>query len=238
MALSDDAPERTSRPSVYAGSGDATHSIPVRDELDRFIEAVRAVGLLGDADAAEIARCRSEVRDSKELTARHQFLRAYYGAAGDGARSAARMHADRYFGYLEDDAMTAKKLLARLVSLCPEVGDAQIDRVGSAEDGQLVVRSGEVAIAIYDDAQLSEDTDELDIRELERPNEMVTVRGIVRAINALLARGEVRKRLIALKAAEGWETYVGLGVHDAVDLLIGGWLEDEATEDVMELGAW
>jgi hypothetical protein len=67
---------------------------------------------------------------------------------------------------------------------------------------------------------------------------MVTVRGLVRGVNVLLGRRDVRERLVPLRSDVMREVYVALPLTEAIDLARSGWLEEESAEDVMELGGW
>ena len=76
------------------------------------------------------------------------------------------------------------------------------------------------------------------LRSSGQPSAMVTVRGLVRGVNVLLGRRDVRERLIPLRSDVMREVYVALPLTEAIELARAGWLEEENAEDVMELGGW
>jgi hypothetical protein len=213
------------------------------DEEDRqFLGALQRCGLLGELGSDELLRLASEVESTEEESRRVDLLQIYYDASGDSDASKRRREQDRFLVQRVGDPATAASLVARLAQLAPELGAVRLERIGGG-DGPLVLRAGEHFSAVLDDYEEETDTDELDARELEVRRKrtgppMVTVRGLVRALNVLLDRHGVRDRLIALRGDEHREVYVGLGVSEAIQLGQGGLLDDEDTEDVMELGAW
>ena len=124
--------------------------------------------------------------------------------------------------------------------LTPELGTVELDRIGGG-DGPLVLKAGEHFSAVLDDYDEETDTEEYDLSEAaqhQRGVTMVTVRGLVRALNVLLDRHDVRERLVSLRGDDEREVYVALGVAEAAQLARAGFLEDENAEDMMELAAW
>lgn len=241
--------EESSSPSEAAGDPPARKSISAErlavqllDEDDRvFLDALRAVRLLGELDAEELLRVASEVPEGADEDARRAtLLELYYDAAGDSGASARRRRADRFFMQRVGEPATAAGLVARLVELTPELPEVGLERIGG-QDGPLVVRAGEHVVAVLDDDEEDLESGEFDLAEGERPESgvpMVTVRGLVRALNVLLDRHGVRERLVSLCGDEAREVYVGLGVGEAMQLVRAGYLEDDDAEEVMELGAW
>jgi hypothetical protein len=212
------------------------------DEEDReFLEALQRCGLLNELKSEELLRLASEVESTDEEIRRVDLLHIYYEASGDEAASKRRREQDRFLVQRVGDPATAASLVARLAQLAPELGAVRLERIGGG-DGPLVLRAGEHFSAVLDDYEEESDTDELDLKAVQQRERkgppMVTVRGLVRALNVLLDRHGVRDRLIALRGDEHREVYVGLGVSEAIQLGQAGMLDDEDTEDVMELGAW
>lgn len=226
--------EESAPRAVRSGSGIDAARLAARllEHEDRaFLDALREAGLMGEVDAEELLRLASEASegDSEERCA--TMLELYYTAGGDPSVSARRRRADRFFMHRVDQAATAVSLVARLVELVPEIGNARLERIGGAA-GPLVLRSGDYVAAVDDD-----EDDELPDRR-EDGVETVSVRGIVRALNVLLERHGVRERLIALRGDGEREMYAALGVRQALQLARAGCLEDRDAEDVLELGAW
>jgi hypothetical protein len=211
------------------------------DEEDRvFLEAMQKAGLLAELDEEELLRVASEVESTDEESRRVEMLELYYSAAANGEASARRVGADRFFLQRVGAPATAASLVARLAALLPELGAVELERIGGG-DGPLVVRAGEHFSAVLDDYEEETDTGEFDVAESEQRKgavPMVTVRGLVRAMNVLLDRHDVRERLVSLRGDEEREIYVALGVSEAILLARGGYLEDDDAEEVMDLGAW
>lgn len=206
-----------------------------------LLRAVRSAGLAKELEGDELLRIATEVPEGAAITRRIDLLVAYYEAGGDARVARARRLADRAFVQRADEPVTASEIVAKLAALAPELGAVAMERIGSSRDAPLVLRAGEHFAALLDDYEESLDTDEIDLRELEerrRLGQMVTVRGLVRALNVLLDRHGVRERLVALRSDDQREIYVAVSVKDAVELARGGWLEDDDVEDVMELGGW
>ncbi len=216
-------------------------AVHLLDEDDRvYLECMREAGLLKELDEEELLRVASEVSESETDARRVSMLELYYDAAGDSSASRRRRAADRFFLQRVGEPATAAGLVTRLTELTPELAQVRMERIGGG-DGPLVLRAGEHCAAVLDDYEEETDTDEFDLAEAaarKRAVPMVTVRGLVRAINVLLDREGVRERLVALCGDDDREVYVALGVSEAVRLAQLGYLEDEDPEDVMELGAW
>lgn len=210
------------------------------DDDIAYLDALKDAGLLGELDAEELLRVATEVAEPDAERRRVQLLELYYAAGGDAAAAERRRRTDRFFLQRAGEPATAAGLVERLVALTPELSNVQLERIGGPE-GPLVLRCGEDCSAVLDDYEEEADTDEIDLREIEaRRGEvpMVTVRGLVRALNVLLDRNDVRERLVALRGDEEREVYVQLGVTEALTLVKAGHLEDVEAEDVMELAGW
>lgn len=208
-----------------------------------FLDVLRAAGLAQDLRGDELLRVATAITDAEGLQRRVDLLESYYSAAGDEPLGRARRRGDRFFIQHATDPVTAGALVARLGEITPELGAIALERIGSSDDGPLVLRAGEHFSALLDEHEETLDTDEIDLRELEERRRagnvtMVTVRGLVRAVNVLLDRHGVRERLVALRSDDDREVYVATTVTEAIELARGGWLEDDDVEDVMELGGW
>jgi hypothetical protein len=202
------------------------------DEADRrFLDSLRRAGLLAELDEEELLRIASEVMDPDPESRCVTLLELYYEAGGDAAAAARRQRSDRFFLQRVDEPATATRLVTRLADLTPELGSVTLDRIGGS-DGPLVLRAGEHVAGVVD-------PDEDDAENAEpRRVPMVTLRGLVRALNVLLDRHGVRTRFVALRGDEAREVYAAVGVSEAVQLARAGCLEDDDAEDVMDLGAW
>jgi len=211
------------------------------DEEDMaFLDALQRAGLLADLDEEELLRIASEVEETDDERRRVDLLSLYYGAGGHADEARTRREADRFFVQSVGEPATAAGLVERLAVLTPELGTVELDRIGG-DDGPLVLKAGEHFSAVLDDYDEETDTEEYDLSEAaqhQRGVTMVTVRGLVRALNVLLDRHDVRERLVSLRGDDEREVYVALGVAEAAQLARAGFLEDENAEDMMELAAW
>jgi hypothetical protein len=220
---------------------------PLHEKDAAFVQALRNVGLLSDLTGDELRRtvrvARARGRREGSTMFRMELLDAHFTADGDATIARARRQADRYFVHHESEPATASALLDRLFELTPEVGRIALERIGSGADSTLVLRAGDDFVALLDDFEETMDTGEIDVRDLEgrssgQPASMVTVRGLVRGVNVLLGRRQVRERLVPLRSDVMREVYVGLPLTEAIELARGGYLEEESAEDVVELGGW
>jgi len=171
------------------------------------------------------------------------ILESYYSAFGDEPLARTRRQVDRFFVHHEGEVVTATTLLERLTGLAPEVGAIALERIGSGEDSTLVLRSGDDFVALLDDDDEAIVTGETDLNEIEGrasgvPSSMVTVRGLIRGVNVLLGRRNVRERLVPLRSDVMREVYIAVPLTEAIELVRGGYLEEENAEDIMELGGW
>lgn len=224
--------------SAVSASDDAPHA---KDAA--FIQALRNVGLLPDLAGEELRRSLRVARGVGNREGSTQFrmdvLDAHYSADGNDGIGSSRRQVDRYFCHHENEVVTASALLDRLATLAPEVGPIALERIGAGSDSTLVLRAGDDFVALLDDFEESMDTGDVDIRDLDAGSTaMVTVRGLVRGVNVLLGRRDVRERLVPLRSDVMREIYVALPLTEAIDLARAGWLEEESAEDVMDLGGW
>ena len=205
-------------------------TVPIpTDEDVAFVRALQRAGLLSELDDLEFVRVVSaqHPRSVREITRNIDLLEAYYEGGGHVATASRRRARDRFFLHREDDHASAPQLVARLGALAPEIGAVSLDRVGGAE-GQLVLRAGEQITAVVDDYEETLETNEIDLRELDS-SPTITIRGLVRAINALLARVDIRVRL---------EVYLAFGVASAVELAKAEIIEDDDADELLDLGSW
>jgi hypothetical protein len=224
--------EHPSRPPV-AG--------PITQEDRDYVDALKQAGLVPDLAGDELARVARLADGKKGLDRRAALLEAYYAAGGDGSVSSTRRTVDRFLLQREGDPLNTSILLSHLSELAPELGEIVLERIGGGDEGPLVLRSGENFAALLDDYEENLDTGELDLREIEArdPKVMaVTVRGLVRAVNALLERIGVRERFVQLASDHAREVYVAVPLTEALELARAGHLEDDNAEAVMEHGCW
>jgi hypothetical protein len=213
---------------------------PLPSEADlTFVQAMRSAGLLRELDDRELLRvvAAQQTRSARGGSRNIDLLESYFGAAGNAALAASRKAADRFFLHRDEEAVTALRLVERLAALAPEVGTIVMERIGGGVEGQLVLRAGEQIAAVVDDYEESLETNEIDLRDLD-PGQTITIRGLVRAINVLLSRAEVRSRLIPLRSDEQREVYVAVGLSAAMELAAAGLLDDDEADELMDLASW
>jgi hypothetical protein len=238
--LEETAPQAAPQPSNPNVSAQRL-AAQLLDEADvGFLDALKSAGLLGELDEEELVRVASEVEETDPERRRVELLDLYYAAGGHTASAERRQRGDRFFLQRVGDPATAAGLVERLAGLTPELIDVGLERIGG-DDGPLVLRAGEHCSAVLEDYEEETDTDDFDPSEAEarkRGVPMVTVRGLVRALNVLLDRNGVRERLVSLRGDEEREVYVQLGVAQAMLLAKDGFLEDVEPEEVMDLAGW
>jgi len=224
---------------VADGSPSPTRS-PLTAEDQAFADAFRGVGLAPDLVGEELLRVARVARSEPGIERTMDLVEAYYEAAGDDALSQARRSVDRYLCQHAGDAVGTTALLNHLGALAPELGEIALERIGGGEEGPLVLRAGEHFAALLDDYEENLETGEIDLRDIEaaRQGQAVTLRGLVRALNALLERFGVRERMVPLRSDADREIYIALPLTEALELARAGHLEEESAEDVMELGCW
>lgn len=212
-----------------------------REDL-AFVQALRDTGLLPELTGAELERSviMARMRSSKEGTVSFQIdiLEQHYLAGGDTVRARTRTQVDRFFMQRSESWLTASILVEKLSVLTPEVGAIALERIGGP-DGTLVLRAGEHFAALLDEYEENLDTGEVDLRDLDADApQMVTLRALVRAINVLLDRYNVRERLVPLRSDEEREVYIALPLTEAIDLARAGFLEEEQPDAVLEFASW
>lgn len=214
---------------------------PITQDDRDFVDALKQAGLVPDLGGEELARVVRMADGKKGLERRATLLEAYYAAGGDAAVAGTRRTVDRFLVQREGDPLNTSILLSHLSELAPELGEIVLERIGGGDEGPLVLRSGENFAALLDDYEENLDTGELDLRDIDArdPKAMaVTVRGLVRAVNALLERIGVRERFVQLASDHAREVYVAVPLTEALELARAGHLEDENAEAVMEHGCW
>lgn len=229
-----DGPERPKKSMSAARLAAQLLDAPDRE----YLEALKAAGLLAELDSEELLRIASEVEQPDQEKRRVDMLEIYYAAAGVQESSERRREADRFFLQRVGQPATAAGLVERLAALAPELTGVELERIGG-DDGPLVMRCGEHFAAVLDHFEEELDTDQIDLRTLDEGTvPMVTIRGLVHALNVLLDRHSVRERLVSLRGDDDREVYVRLDVTSAIALANAGHLEDVDLEDVMDLAAW
>lgn len=232
------------RPSRPVSSAPAPAALLDEEDLE-FIAALREAGLVPDLAGAELARVTRLASGEVGLSRRIDLVEAYYAAGGDPKVARTRKLVDRYFCQREGDPITTTTLLASLSELAPELGEIALERIGGGSDGPLVLRAGEHFAALLDDYEEHLDSGDVDLRDAEQVERdraagimMVTVRGLVRAVNVLLDRNGVRERLVPLRSDVPREIYVAVPLTEAIELARQGHLEEDSPADVMELCSW
>lgn len=240
MSLEESAAEEPASKNPKSSMSAQRLAAQLLDESDRaFFEALQSVGLLAELDGDELLRIATEVDELDRDRRRVDYLALYYAAGGAEATAEARRLSDRFFLQSVGQPATAAGLVTRLAALTPELEGVVLERIGG-EDGPLVLRCGDHFAAVLDHFEEEADTDQIDLRDLEADDDvpMVTVRGLVHALNVLLERRGIRERLVSLRGDPHREVYVQLGMAEAARLLRDGYLEDDELEYVMELAAW
>jgi len=190
-----------------------------------FVAGLQAAGLLREFSLSELDRIQSSLRSEPGAARRLDLLDAYYAAGGDAVAALRRRATDRWFVFHATDNIGAPQLIQRLLGVIPELSGAHLERVGSSS-GTLVLRLDDHLCAL-DDEQTG----------LSRAS--VGVPEVVRALNVLLDRKNVRARLVGLLGDGSREAYVGLGsLMNALPLAEADYLTAEDAEALMGLTAW
>lgn len=208
--------------------------------LTLFVEQLQDAGLLGDMDDGWLAAYTPRRGEPRATSRRLDLLRAWYEPSADDAPAGVardRRRADRFLLHEVDDPADAAALVDRLDTLTPELPQLRIERLGSA-DGPLVLRAAGTVVPILDDEASGLDTNEIDLTEVEDAPETVSVRSLVAAVNALLARAGGDARLVPLAPDATREAYVGVPRAAAEALLEAGLLEDGDVASLAEHAGW
>ncbi|MCA9536006.1 MAG: hypothetical protein KC593_20105 [Myxococcales bacterium] len=168
---------------------------------------------------------------------RIDLLIRYYDAAGDADASARRVASDRFLLHKNDDLVDAHGVVERLNRLIPEVETIHLERIGGGEEGPLVLRCGEHLSAVTDDYEEELREGDIDLRSLELV-ETVSVRGLVGAVNGLLARTDFDRRFLMLVADGQREVYVAVPSAGALSLLHEHVLDHDSEEWLIDYCAF
>jgi hypothetical protein len=222
-----------------APSAASTEASAVTIDDQAYAKALRDAGLAPDLHGDELSRAVRRARVAPMLSRRIDIVEAYYEAEGDDALSRARRSVDRFLCQHASEPTGTTALLDHLGALAPELGEITLERIGGGSDGQLVLRSGEHFSALFDDYEETLDTGQVDLRDVDSTQgQMVTLRGLVRAMNGLFERFGVRERMVPLRSDAEREIYVAVPLTEALELTKMGHLEDDDAEHVLELGCW
>lgn len=226
----DDAPSRS--------SGVVEREVKLRAEDLLFVNELSAAGLLDELHGEELRDITVKLGEVTGVQRRVDLLELYYfHATGNPIAARRRRMDDRFFMHREQDqGATAGALVERLAELAPEIPEVRLERIGDGPTDPLILRSGEHVAGVLDDYDEDLDTGEIDLREIEGPS--ISVRGLVRALNILLDRHEVRERLVELRSDDEREVYVATTLAQAMAFCKASILEEETPEEVMELAGW
>lgn len=194
-----------------------------RDE--DFVRLLNAAGLACELDTKQLSAIASNLEESRVDSRRMDILELYYRGNDDASVALRRRNSDRFFLHNDYFSVNAHQIVASLANLNPEIASMKLQRIGT-DDGPLVLRAGEhfSAVADEDDEDAAEGT--------------VAVRALVRALNALLAKANVRERLVPLVPDESRELYVGVTEEGGMTLLQGGCTELSAVAALREFASW
>lgn len=207
------------------------------DADDTFVKTLRGAGLLSELDPEELGRISPQLTSNRPEERQLDLLELYYAAGGDATAAARRVGQDRFFVHRDDSHMGALEVLRHLESLFPELGELRLERIGD-EEGPLVLRSSEHISPLVDAYEEELDTDEVDLRDMEQDQPMVSVHSLVGGLNGLLSRHGVRARLVELRSDGRREVYVASSLAKATSLLQHDLLEDEDAEELMDFAGW
>jgi len=214
--------------------------------LALFVETLQEVAdVLGDLDDARLSRLSEALDDPREDARRIDLLAAYYFvdppaavAAEDEDEDAARRRRDDRFALFQaGDGSTARDVVGVLGGVLDDLDGPFLERIGG-DDGPLVLRSGDAVSPVVEDPVERRDTEEIDLDELGRTVETVSIRSLVRAANGLLRQAGVPRRLVALRGDATREPYLGVRRAEAERLFVARFLDEEDFDDVLDLAGW
>lgn len=194
-----------------------------RDE--EFVRLLNAAGLACELDPRQLATLTSDLDETQIHSRRMDILELYYRGNGDPSVASRRRKSDRFFMHNVYFSVNAHQLVSLLADLNPEVASIELRRIGADEE-LLVLRAGEHFSAVTDEDDENAESD------------TVAVRALVRALNALLAKAEVRERLVPLTPDESRELYVGVTEEGAMTLLQSGCTELSAIAALRDFASW
>ena len=190
-----------------------------------FVAALRTAGIATELNEVEQARTAAYIRGEAPPARRLSLLASYYDAEHDALAAQRRKASDRWFLYDSAEGLNAGQLLARLLDIVPELSGTELERVGG-QNGTLVLRDD-------DDVCALEDEQEVDA------GSSISVCDLVRAINVLLDRRQVRVRLVGLIGDGRREGYLGLpSVAAGIALSTADYLAVSDAEALLDLTNW
>ena len=191
-----------------------------------FVTLLNEAPLCGELDGMELTRAARLIEHNSAAARRLDLLEAYYDADGDPITAQRRVATDRWFVYRSQEGLNASQLVTRVLAVLPELTGAHFERVGGPE-GALLLRAGDHVCAIEDEAD-----DGTGVVS-------VSVRDVVRAVNVLLERHDLRVRMVGLLGDGQREAYIGVSsMAAAVALVDGDYLAATDTEALIQLTAW
>lgn len=206
---------------------------------EAYVELLKHAGLVEEL-TAPLMMVLSEIVEQgpQDLEAsRINLLVRYYDAADDAEARARRVRADRFLLHDNEDLVDAHGVVERLNALVPEVDTIHLERIGGGEEGPLVLRCGEHLSAVTDDIDEELGENDIDLRSFELV-ETVSVRGLVGAVNGLLARTDFDRRFVMLVADGKREVYVAVPSAGALSLLHEGVLDHDSEEWLIDYCAF
>lgn len=192
---------------------------------EEFVRLLNAAGLACELDLRQLAALTASLEETRADSRRMDILELYYRGNGDASVAGRRRRSDRFFMHNAYFSADAHQLVSLLADLNPEIAPIELRQLG-AGDGLLVLRAGEHLSAVIDE----------DDEGAQKGT--VAVRALVRALNALLAKADVRERLVSLVPDESRELYVGVTEECAMTLLQGGCTELAAPTALREFAGW
>lgn len=205
-----------------------------------FVHSLRSAGLLEDLSDTLLQVFLERLGATHDADARRaDLLELYYQAGGDSELARRRVVQDRFLLHHSEDETSAHEIVRRLLALLPELPTSvRLERIGeNSDDGPLVLRGGDHLSAVDDAYEADLDTDQVDLMALdEQPT--IAVRSLVSAVNVLLERHNVRRRLLLLRSDGLREVYIATGPTEAVALCKSGCLEVEDPGRLLEFAAW
>lgn len=210
-------------------------AVMARDAHRGWLDAVSSLHTAGLAaalfPASLPARLGSAAHRPPEPFALTRLLEAYYRGDGDIEAGLSRLRSDRMVLHREGDRATARQIVARLRLAAPELGPlALIER----SDDELVMRT-QGAVEPVAAELLEVERFRIDGAAFERRT--ITVRALVAATNALLARRGRPERFVPLATCDAVEGWVALEPADAL-VLDAARLLAEPLDAIRVLACW
>jgi len=215
--------ESVQPPAPDAPVGGSGSGVARRDQ--EFARILQAAGLAAELDAAQLAEITLQVSEDRIDSRRMDILELYYRGNEDPSVASRRRSSDRFFLHHDDFGVSAHQVVRALTEGQGDIPPVELQRIGS-EDGPLVLRAGEHFSAITDEEDEGCEAG------------TVAVRSLVRALNALLGKAGVARRLVPLVPDEVRELYVGVTEEGALTLLQAGCTEISAVQALREFASW